>query len=94
MSTEPRPSFSRDSKYFALHEFLSTQRGDRLELTFSDLEAVLGFRLPRGARSHKAWWGNGRSGHSQARAWLLAGWRVAIVDLDEERVDFIPDFRR
>jgi hypothetical protein len=94
MSGDSRRNFSRESKYYAMHEFLSMKRGERLNLTFSELESVLGFQLPRGARANKSWWGNGRSGHSQARAWLLAGWRVSDVDVLQERVEFVPDHRR
>ena len=81
--------FSSESKYYPLHAYLS-RIGDAgpLNLRFAQLEKVIGQPLPIGARSHKAWWGNGRSGHSQSRAWLLAGWRVTDVDIRGERVTF------
>lgn len=81
--------FSRESKYYALHKYLSeARRTSELRLSFIEIERVLGFGLPPGARSHRAWWGNSKTGHSQSRAWLLAGWRTTAVDLTEEIVVF------
>ena len=57
-------------------------------MTFKEVEDILGFGLPPGARSSRAWWGNSRSGHSQSRAWLLAGWRVIKVSVEDETVTF------
>lgn len=82
-------TFSSESKYYPLHVYLSRLGdADQIHVEFAHLEEVLGQPLPIGARSHKAWWGNSRSGHSQSRAWLLAGWRVVNVDLEAERVAF------
>ena len=84
----PRP-FSLHSKYYPLHAYLSQLGGtSQVDMEFSHLEQVLGQPLPIGARSHRAWWANGQSGHSQSRAWLLAGWRIGNVDLTRERVTF------
>ena len=80
--------FSTESKYYGLHVHLVSAKGQTMRMTFGDVEAVLGFRLPPGARSNRAWWGNSRSGHSQSRAWLLAGWRMTDVDLEAEVVRF------
>ena len=82
-------TFSIESKYYPLHNYLS-RLGDagQLHMEFEQLEQVIGQPLPMGAHSHRAWWANGRSGHSQSRAWLLAGWRVASVDLAGERITF------
>jgi hypothetical protein len=58
-------------------------------MAFAEVEAVIGQGLPAGARSHTAWWGNSRSGHSQSRAWLLAGWKIVAVDLGSETASFL-----
>lgn len=82
-------TFSSESKYYPMHAYLSRLgEAGPLHIEFARLEEILGQPLPTGARSHTAWWANGRSGHSQARAWLLAGWRVANVDLAGESVTF------
>jgi hypothetical protein len=58
------------------------------ELSFSQIEELIGRRLPPSARLHQAWWANSDS-HSQARAWLEAGWTVSSFDLDREQVVFV-----
>ena len=69
-----KTTFSRESKYYPLHAHLARlSKLERLDMEFAEVEDILGQGLPRGARSHQAWWRNGRSGHSQSRAWLLAG---------------------
>lgn len=74
------------SRYRPLAEFLSSQRGNEVELRFSDVEALVG-ELPASARNHRPWWANDRS-HSQARSWLDAGWSVSGVNITAERVTF------
>lgn len=73
-------------RYRPLAEFLSSQRGNKVELRFSDVEALVG-ELPASARNHRPWWANDRS-HSQARSWLEAGWSVSGVNITAERVTF------
>jgi hypothetical protein len=43
------------------------------------VEKIIGDALPPSAYKYRAWWGNG--GHSQANAWLNAGWRVDKIKL-------------
>lgn len=56
-------------------------------LSFRQLEDILGAPLPMSARRHRPWWGNHRA-HSQAQAWMDAGWQVAAVDLGSRSVTF------
>jgi hypothetical protein len=78
------------SKYDRLKTFLGAHRGGlRLTMSFGDIERALGFALPASARKHSAWWTNLSDGtHSQAVAWLGAGWRVWSSNLAHERVEF------
>lgn len=79
------------SKYDRLRSFLSTLPDGKKwhSATFEELERVLGFPLPPSARRHGGWWTNTLDGtHSQARAWLEAGWRVWRSDLARESVEF------
>jgi hypothetical protein len=56
---------------------------------FAELEEVLGFPLPPSASRYREWWANQRSGgHSQAKGWQDAGWKVWAVDLAGRRVEF------
>ncbi len=75
------------AEYWRLRRFLERQRADKIVLSFEELEGILGHPLPPSARKHRAWWGNWH-GHSQARAWLEAGWKVLEVDLAGEEVVF------
>jgi hypothetical protein len=76
------------SKYEALPQFLA--RADRAaqRMSFSEIERVLGFKLPASAYQHEAWWSNNATGHSHAQAWLESGWRTEAVDLAGRKVTF------
>jgi len=74
------------SKYTPLGEYLRDLEKDRVLLTFEEIEDILGANLPKSARKHNAWWSNG--GHSQADAWMDAGWRVENLDQKDEEVIF------
>jgi hypothetical protein len=75
------------SKYGPLSAHLSGAAGDEWRTTFSELEAVLGFPLPKAARAGRAWWANDPE-KSHSRAWAAQGWEVGDVDHAAERVVF------
>lgn len=60
-----------------------------IRLSFAEIDKILGFRLPRSARDHQAWWSNTRIGHSHAAAWLDPGWKTSGLDLTSQRVTFV-----
>jgi len=67
------------SKYNPLSARLSGHAGPEWRASFSEIEEVLGFALPKGARSGSTWWRNtGAQPHQ--RAWMQAGWEAAEVD--------------
>jgi hypothetical protein len=76
------------SKYEPLPQFLASTHGPVKRMTFGEIERILGFKLPKSAYKHEAWWSNNAAGHSHARAWLAAGWRTQDVDLAGRRVTF------
>ena len=69
------------SKYEPLPQFLGSVGGAAHRMTFAEIERILGFKLPKSAYEHEAWWSNNATGHSHARAWLKFGWRTEAVDL-------------
>ena len=79
----------RRSKYGPLYEFLGSLEGRERGMSFSEVERILGFGLPRSARTYTAWWGNNlhRSRHSWA--WLEAGWETRDLDIAGESVWFV-----
>lgn len=79
------------SKYEPMKSFLDEHKaaGEKIiQMTFKDIENLLGFELPPSAREHRAWWANDYSSHPHARAWLGAGWLVDSVDQSLEQVSF------
>jgi len=77
------------SKYEPLPQFLTSVGGAAHRMSFSEIERVLGFKLPKSAYQHEAWWSNNATGHSHARAWLACGWRTEAVDLAARKVTFL-----
>jgi hypothetical protein len=80
------------SKYDPLGEHLSgLGRSDSHMLTFDQIEAILGFSLPKSARQYQAWWANQvGSGHVQSNAWLDNGWHTELLSLGGKHVTFKP----
>ncbi len=76
------------SKYEALPQFLARMNRAAQRISFREIEDVLGFKLPKSAYEHEAWWSNNATGHSHAGAWLKAGWRTEAIDLVGRRVTF------
>jgi len=80
------------SKYQPLHDYLTNLPATSADVTlrFDEVEKILGDRLPASASLHQAWWGNEAKTktHTQAQAWLAAGWRVDGVNLGRRWVRF------
>ena len=63
-----------------------------IRMTFSQIENILGAKLPHSAHVHRAWWANETVGsHVEARSWMEAGWRVETVNFAAETVRFTRD---
>lgn len=79
-----------DRKYNDLSLFLQKvpMRVKEVEMSFSDIEGIISQQLPQFARQHRTWWANDPETHLHAQAWLDAGWRVASINLNEEKVKF------
>lgn len=73
------------SKYQPLSDHLRGHAGDQWRASFSEIEEVLGFPLPKGAQS-RAWWSNA-SDKSHVKAWTGEGFH-AEVDQDAGAVTF------
>ena len=75
-------------RYQRLYSHLCSLPDREWRVSFADIEAVLGFELPGSARLHRPWWSNQIDGHSQAIAWMAAGWETAQVDVRGETLLF------
>src|SRR6478752_5027066 len=69
--------------YLALHVYLRDRFADRVVLSFSQIEDLLGFALPAAARHESAWWDDPHddaASASQADTWRLAS-RTAVANM-------------
>ena len=62
-------------KYAPLTAYLAGQPGDQVELSLSEVEAIIGASLPRHAWQ-STFWGNQPRWNGAARSWRSVGWRV------------------
>lgn len=80
------------SKYDRLEHYLKECCVPEIRLSFSEIERIVGFSLPRSAYTYPMWWANG--GHTQAYAWLNAGYIVKDFDLAKRVVLFCRSEQR
>ena len=73
-------------KYEPLHKYLRDRYADRVVLSFTQIEDLIGFPLPRHARDQPEWW-------NDAADWTLAG-RTAAVNIPARHVTFDRDTTR
>ncbi len=78
------------SKYGPLTAFLAAEHGRKVRMTFAEIEAVLGQKLPAKSKAVRAWWSNNPSNNVMTKAWLAAGYRTAEVDVAGEVLSFVP----
>jgi hypothetical protein len=74
-------------KYRALSDYLVNAARDEIQLTFSEIEQILGFKLPSSAREHRAFWANTTT-HSIALSWLNCGFETEVVDMSSGTITF------
>ncbi|MBX9614051.1 MAG: hypothetical protein K2X25_00505 [Caulobacteraceae bacterium] len=78
------------AKYDPLQTYLKRQKVDALELSFREIENLIGYLLPKSA-GQSAWWSNADEDVSvravQHRAWLLAGYHARLLP-GHDRVAF------
>lgn len=58
---------------------------ERLLVPFSEMEKAMGTELPRAAWEHRSWWNNDYDANPIARAWLREGFRVADMQILDDR---------
>ncbi len=75
-------------KYEPLTKFLRAQSKDYVEMTFDEIEKVIGAALPPSVRYHRAFWSNNADNNVMTKAWLEAGFRSARVDMKAGKLTF------
>ena len=80
-------------KYKPLYDYLSQRKEDNLQLTFAEIEEILGFPLPASFSHYSSCWANNENGqHHHCRAWLDAGYRT--VNVSKSIIDQYMCFER
>ena len=75
-------------KYEPLAEFLKKQPTSEVRMSFTEIERVIGGKLPPKAQHHRAWWSNSPSNNVMTKAWLKAGFRSEQVDMAARKLVF------
>jgi hypothetical protein len=76
----PPPREGVSGEYASLYKYLENRYAQTVVLTFSQIEALIGFALPERARREVDWWANVEAVARQPRysdAWSLARRRAA-----------------
>lgn len=84
-----QPEFN---KYLPLEEWFRNQptTPEQIEMTFDQVEEILGAPLPASATRLKTWWTNVQPNiQSHRTAWLNNGWMVAEFDQQAGSVKFV-----
>jgi hypothetical protein len=92
-SAEPDPAGTaavRSEPSTPLHKYLADRYADTVVLTFTEIEDLMGFSLPAGARLSTDWWTTPDSGVSRSRiadAWIRTH-RTARPNLQAQTITF------
>ena len=86
-TTETKASITGGQKYRALSSYLVESGKERVRLSFSEIEEILGFALSPSARKYEQYWANSTS-QTLARGWLKVGYYKVEVNLPQEYVVF------
>lgn len=79
------------SKYAPLAAHLRESERDSVAMTFGEVEAAIGDRLPASAYRHRSWWSNNPNNNTSTRAWLDAGYKATEVDMKNRKLSFRKD---
>jgi hypothetical protein len=74
-------------KYSPLRSFLEGQDREQIPMTFTEIEALLGEKLPA-SKQYPAWWSNNPSNNPMTREWLAAGFQTESVNVAAEKLTF------
>lgn len=75
-------------KYEKLGKTLANKESNQITYSFTEIQEILKFELPKSSRLYRPWWANDRY-HVQAKdGWLNHGWKVGFIDVGKETVTF------
>lgn len=82
---------AKGDKYIGLKRYLQSSTAPIVTLSFNDIEQIIGNTLPKSAYVHaEVWWANDYT-HSQAIAWIDAGYETDYVTdtYKNEKITFV-----
>src|SRR5690606_12298490 len=85
-----RQKLANTSRYAPLHEHLKSLPKHRktYDLSFDEIATILGDKVPQTEYDPRARWAISQS-HSQALAWISAGWKVDSVDHEQQLIHLV-----
>lgn len=75
------------SKYKPLENHFKALEKERWSTTFTEIEKILGSKLPASAHQYREWWANDAT-HTQAKSWLNAQYKSETVSFSRQTVSF------
>ena len=75
-------------KYTPFSDFLRQQEAAEVRLTFEQIEAIIGAKLPPSSKQYRAWWSNNPHNSVLTKVWLDAGFQTENVDMKRRRLVF------
>jgi hypothetical protein len=72
-------------KYTPLADFLTAQDAAEIVMSFSEIERLVGEKLPIEAKTERSWW-RGQPANTVAEGWREAGYTPDLVDMEERRL--------
>jgi len=77
-------------KFSALEKYFKYQNEDRIDLTFKEIENILGFKLSPSAYKHRAYWSL-TDFNTFPNAWLNSGYKLNKINLERQKVQFLKN---
>jgi hypothetical protein len=75
------------AKYATFRQHLERAPAQRITMSFTEIERIVGRPLPRSHRA-RSWWSNNPQNSGLTREWLAAGFMAENVDLDRRTLVF------
>lgn len=87
-SINERGEITPQWKYYALKEFFSKCNEDEVALTFTQIEKIIGFKLPTSARKYISWWSTQGGQYTISIAWTSEHYFRKKIDFKGEKIYF------
>ncbi|MGE7920854.1 N-acetyltransferase family protein [Viridibacillus sp. NPDC093762] len=68
-----------EKKYIPLAEYFSSAKDDKIQLTFTEIETIMGHSLPNSSYLNKSWWKKTKPPLKHYLAWIEQGYNVTTV---------------